>query len=126
MDKFQEALKEFMKAELEKTVSSSLDKHSEKLSQQVTNAIKKITEGMWIWDEKKFSDIEQATKQGATYMAVRSLIDKVANDAIQSAIPKIEGFLSELQKRIIEATEQAIRELIHEELDKRQGKSKQS
>lgn len=114
MSKFQEAIKETMKAELEKTVSSSMVKYSEELAQLVEKSVKEITE--WVWDEKKIGDIEQAARQGATYIAVNTLIEKVIDDATQIAVPKIKEFLDELQKIIISATSKAIRELMLEKL----------
>jgi len=121
MDKLQKALKEVMKTELRKTVSSALNKHSDESLEQMLDAVKETTE--WEWDENKSRVIEQTATQRATYMAIRSLIDKVVDNAARDASPKIDKLLSEKRKMIADAAAQAIRELIFEELYKRQGKS---
>lgn len=121
MDKLQDALKEAMKTELRETVSSAFNKHYDELSEQMIDAVKSATE--WEWDKNKLRVKEQAATQGASYMAICSLIEKVIDAAALDAGPKIDKFLSELRIMIAEAAGQAVRELIIAELNKRQGKS---
>ncbi len=119
-----EVLKQSMKTQLRGTISSSLERHSVETLLEITNATNKVTKDItdWVWDKDKIAQISKAAQEGASYVAVRVLIDKTTQDAVEQAAPQISAFLELMRKTIIQAASEAISEIISEEMGKMKEK----
>ena len=107
-----------MKTELRGTVSKSLEFHSEEIITRIQNVIDDVKS--WVWQEEKLAGIGFGAQEAATKMGSSELIEKVAQDAAEHAKPKIKEAVELIEQVMTEATVEAIRELIVEEIEKKQ------
>lgn len=113
-DTLKEILKMNMKAKLGSIVSGSLEKHSAELNKFIQEATDNVANK--VLDEAKIEEIAKAAQQGATYVAINTLVRQTAQDAIREAEPFLRQVTEEFGKIVAEATSEAIIELILERL----------
>ena len=107
-----------IKEQLKDTASKSTEQHYLEMEQIIKDAVKNTVSSVkenHIFIEFQKEDI----KSGATYVAVRQLMDKVTRDLLEQVKPMVTQFSNEIMKIFMDACFEAISELLTEQIDKK-------
>lgn len=107
-------LKELIKSDLQPVVSASWVKHSNELAELVRDATDSVARQ--VLDETRIEEIANSARQGASYIAISTLIDKVIQDAVSQGEPIAREMAFKFANIIMDALKEAISELIQERL----------
>jgi hypothetical protein len=113
-----ENFKMAIKEQLKDTASKSTEQHYLEMEQIIKDAVKNTVSSVkenHIFIEFQKEDI----KSGATYVAVRQLMDKVTRDLLEQVKPMVTQFSNEIMKIFMDACFEAISELLTEQIDKK-------
>ena len=117
LNRFKEDIKQAMKEQLRKRVSISWDKYLDEAKKLIDEATDSIISK--VFDETKIEELAKSARAGATYVVLSQTIEKVVEDALNEAKPMIEEFVIALGKIMLEASGEAIKELIREKLQQK-------
>lgn len=106
-----ESLKMILKEQLQGVAKSSFDKHWEDMRKVIEEATQHVISTM-PEHEIFLEQIVRDAKAGASYVAVKEMMNKAARDSAHQVVPIISTFIAEFQQLMVEAAEEAIAELL--------------